>query len=135
MKRFVTESVTVSGWIAGRLWWPVGAPATQHRTASINPNASSIRAQRDPYPTLRDALVGMLESASGDLSSVGFLPDTLCITVCRHRLSKGQTVETRTRSRMVRGKCWETDDVFASADLVCAVEEAEAEDFETADYE
>lgn len=131
-RQFVTESVTVRGWIAGRLWWPTGAPATQFRHAKINPSASPIRLAEDPHPDLREALLAMLDT--GDLQHVGFLPETLRITVTRRRVGVGQTVERRERTWTVRGTCWETDDVFASKDLVAAVEWGEDEtEVDTAD--
>lgn len=122
-RQFVTESVTVRGWIAGRMWWPTGAPATLFRHAKINPNAGMVRLATDPHPDLRSALAAILET--GDLQHVGFLPETLQITVVRRRVGTGRTVERRERTWTVRGRCWETDDVFCTADLVAAVEDCE----------
>jgi hypothetical protein len=99
-----TECVTISGDVAGRIWWPYGVVQVVHATRRVGEDETPSLEQS---PTLRDALVEML--SNGNFSECGFLPGSLYIVVQRGGRSRVWTV---------RGKCWATDDVFASNAIV-----------------
>jgi hypothetical protein len=116
-----SRTIRVSGVVAGRLWWPVGAPASCVVAAEIVPSDDDTFPASGPYPDLRTALVEMLCTAARDLSSTGFLPGSLVIQV-RRTTPNGAV---RTRDWIVRGGCWETEDLFASEPLADELELAE----------
>lgn len=108
----MTSKIQVWGVLAGRLWWPVGVPIATHVSCEIVRSDSDFFPSGGPFPDLRTALLEL--ASDGNLASTGFLPDTLHLAITRGG---------RTRIWRVRGKCWETDDVFADPALA-----AEAED-------
>jgi hypothetical protein len=106
-------TINVRGVLAGRLWWPVGEPASTSVSGQIVRSDADCFPSGGPFPDLRTALLEL--SDDGNLASAGFLPGTLVLEVTRIPKDGGPP---RSRTWTVRGTCWATDDLFADGTLV-----------------
>jgi hypothetical protein len=107
------RTINVRGVLAGRLWWPIGAPASVSVLGRIVRSDVDSFPSGGPFPDLRTALLEL--SMDGNLASAGFLPGTLVLEVTRVPKAGGAP---RSRTWAIRGTCWTTDDVFAAQPLV-----------------
>jgi hypothetical protein len=102
------RTITVRGVLAGRLWWPIGEPASVSVSGRIVRSDADCFPSGGPFADLRTALLEL--SNDGNLASAGFLPGTLVLEVTRVAKAGGPP---RTRTWAIRGPCWTTDDLFA----------------------
>lgn len=75
----LSRTIHVSGTVVGRLWWPVGEPASLVVSGEIVHGDQTVFPTGGPFPDQRTALVELANP--GDLASARFLRGSLLLEV------------------------------------------------------
>lgn len=84
-----TRTLTLDGYMVGRIWWPVGSPASLAVRDRLD------RSRFLERPSIADMLDSYLAEHGGDFQGALFHPETV-LTVT-HRATRGRTLVERTR--------------------------------------